>query len=533
MASETFHKGPWKTPFGARTGRVLLLASLVLSLAFSCTPPDRGIVVDGSLGGGAGESAGSGGALGGAASGGASFGGAGGDVAPSGGGTPGSGGAPLACEDSGDCNAPSAPICDEDSGDCRACDSGAECEAADPAAPVCSAEGTCVECISDDECSSAEPVCADGNCRGCAEHSECESLVCAIDGTCVEQTAVVYALAATGSYDSACGALDLPCRRFSDAMGHLGASRPYLVLIPTTEAFDEGSEGALVWPSGVDVTILGNSVEVLLTADPGIAIAGGGSVRLDQLVLAGTGPLEADPDQVLLHVTGGELEITGSVFKETQTSIAAYDAAVRVFDSTFSDVAGGVDVICTTDCAGVPAPRLERNRFENVSWGAISAQPAGAYIANNLLVETALETYSTGITVKAEAVVEFNTLVRSGNCGYNSLINCSGSGIVLRGNITHECTTLGLGGGTPCYGQIYSSLCPSPEYSLGEVTLPGTGNAAGDPLFVDDDGGDFHLSSDSPAVDRAPSAASDLENDLEGNPRPVGDGKDAGSYERQ
>ncbi len=52
----------------------------------------------------------------------------------------------------------------------------------------------------------------------------------------------------------------------------------------------------------------------------------------------------------------------------------------------------------------------------------------------------------------------------------------------------------------------------------------------GNPSFADSTTGDFHLSSDSPAIDIA-SAAGAPSDDFEFIPRPQGDGVDMGAYE--
>jgi hypothetical protein len=78
---------------------------------------------------------------------------------------------------------------------------------------------------------------------------------------------------------------------------------------------------------------------------------------------------------------------------------------------------------------------------------------------------------------------------------------------------------------------VYYS-CPNPEYSVIEVTYPGTGNVVGDPGFVDYAGEDYRLTADSIAVDLVQSSEGPGD-DYDGNPRPVGDDRDAGAFERQ
>jgi hypothetical protein len=66
------------------------------------------------------------------------------------------------------------------------------------------------------------------------------------------------------------------------------------------------------------------------------------------------------------------------------------------------------------------------------------------------------------------------------------------------------------------------------SYSDVEGGSPGTGNIDEDPLFVDFDGGDYHLSSGSPCIDAGIGVVA---YDIEGTPRPQGAGHDMGAYE--
>ncbi|MEE9129111.1 MAG: right-handed parallel beta-helix repeat-containing protein [Phycisphaerales bacterium] len=63
------------------------------------------------------------------------------------------------------------------------------------------------------------------------------------------------------------------------------------------------------------------------------------------------------------------------------------------------------------------------------------------------------------------------------------------------------------------------------RYSDVEGGWPGTGNIDADPLFLDPDNGDYHLSSGSPCIDAADNTAvpQGIDTDLDGNPRFVDD----------
>jgi hypothetical protein len=70
------------------------------------------------------------------------------------------------------------------------------------------------------------------------------------------------------------------------------------------------------------------------------------------------------------------------------------------------------------------------------------------------------------------------------------------------------------------------------RWSVGTIKL-GTHIIMGEPRFVDAENGDFHLRSDSPAINVGDDSVIEIEIDLDGNPRVVGGWIDLGAYEVQ
>ncbi len=130
---------------------------------------------------------------------------------------------------------------------------------------------------------------------------------------------------------------------------------------------------------------------------------------------------------------------------------------------------------------------------------------------------------------------DFGSL-RCETTGAVSLTNCSISGVELL-----EGVAVLTGNSTPVSLRncIFWSEGPNPEISGENVTVSysnirggyeGEGNISADPLFVDAENGDFRLRRGSPCIDSGTSEGAP-ETDIDGLPRPLGDGVDMGAYE--
>ena len=401
------------------------------------------------------------------------------------------------CQESSECPADD-PICSDDN-QCQDCDDAtavgdSDCLARDSTLPRCTAAGTCVECLGDGDCGGNTPVCSlePGLCRACERHSECPSEVCNWDaGSCAAATAIIY-VALTGTDSASCGAQLSPCRTIAGAQGGLAKvdiDHPMLRV-------REGLYNESIEVDGTAVRIVGTEVTVSppgSTNDPAVLVTDS-QVELEGLTLA--------------NASGGN-DADGVRCSGSSSTVALYLVAIAGNDDT------GLQ---TTDCAIT----VDRSEISHNDGGGISIRDAAFAITNSFIVDNGDAGATTWGGVKidngagyAPQLFDFNTVARN-----RALDDADSSGV--------DCTT-----GTAMVATnsiVYGGIGDAPAvdgcswaYSDIEsaVVVDGEGNISAPPKFVDDIGGDYHLQSDSPCLDKANTSAT-MTVDFDGDPRPAG-----------
>lgn len=100
-----------------------------------------------------------------------------------------------------------APICDAATLTCRGCSMSSPsddvgCKNRKPETPRCGPSGACVACLNNADCAARDlrkPACQNYTCQPCTQPSDCQSNICATDGSCVPNTQVLFVDNADGN----------------------------------------------------------------------------------------------------------------------------------------------------------------------------------------------------------------------------------------------------------------------------------------------------------------------------------------------
>jgi hypothetical protein len=381
--------------------------------------------------------------------------------------------------------------CSPDAGGCR---SNADCSS--PSAGVCDATANrCVQCTASDHaaCTGDAPVCGtDDACRGCAGHEECDSDACSFaTGSCAADTDVAY-VSSTGTDSSTCEK-SAPCASIAAA---LMTSRHYVKIHGTIDGavvVDKGrtvtllaDPGAMLMPgsggdvltvrdTGTSLTIYDLTITGAQKSSVGISLAGVAALSLIRVTvsnnagggIASAGALTIDHSIITSSGGGGPgISITGGALSLAQSLVSG-------------NRAGGVDVTGTMAKFAIVSNKFVENGSGDLGGSLIGAVSIRAnFSSTNLL--------------------EFNTFYKNLSADrIGAAIQCDPAAFTARANIMFgngTATNLDQTSGTCAH--VYSIAMPG--------TVPtGTGNQAGDPLFVNPTSGDFHLQTGSPAIGAA------------------------------
>ncbi|MGE0401936.1 MAG: choice-of-anchor Q domain-containing protein [Kofleriaceae bacterium] len=392
-----------------------------------------------------------------------------------------------------------APVCETATDRCVGCSGPADC-ARFSAMLVCDVDGggSCVECVGDGDCPSNEPICDAKQCRVCENDGECPSGACGEDGACVPEANVVY-LASDGVDDVPCSKT-MPCKQLEFGIRQTTTTRNHIAFAPGTyqaplRPHDFGSTQT----TATSVVVHGHGAVIRGGSDDGFLRIGipttirdleienqtvGSSYALGALVMTKL-------ERVTLRGDTG-MSITGGVVAEDLTIVA------------------GTIGIATSGSLTINRARISGGQ------NAIQSTNGAVDITNMIAFGT---TGTTVDLVGTSGTIAFSTVYNRSGTASPPGMHCQGPATIRASIIWTPVQTQTIG---------YTGACALSTSLVGPVSVAGGTNT--DPLFVNADAGNFHLSGGSPARDMAPSGPS---TDADGDPRPNGPGFDFGADEIQ
>ena len=404
----------------------------------------------------------------------------------------------------------------------------AECAAASDDLPFCGQDAICVGCLSDANCASnvAEAICdeVDFECRGCIENAECESGLCGDEGTCAAEANIVYVNDATGLDSGNCGTASTPCKT-------VGAGIDQVAGLRNTVLIAAGTYAERIAIADTNLALVGQGDVVVRTSlalsEQLVTVSGASAVVIENIEF---GMLAAATGADMISCTNAtaRLELRDVVLRGADdVGVVSTGCDLVIRESTIA-ASGGVGVHVTDGTLTLHATKIESN-----AKGGVDIDGANYSLVNNFITKNGGPASVTGgvrIEDTADRDEEFahNTLAhnsRVSGAGIGSALRCEVADVVATNNIfmLEDSSTADLVSGCSTQYSLFDSS---------STMAAGTGNISQEAVFVDAEALDFHVVSGSPGTDDAVAIAT-IVSDIDGDPRPRGDGPDMGADETE
>jgi Right handed beta helix region len=398
------------------------------------------------------------------------------------------------------------------------CQADAECAAETPVCDTAST-GTCVQCLPDraEACTGTTPACgSDSVCRACSAHADCASDACLPDGSCAEESAVVY-LEEAGTGASCTKAA--PCGSAITAVAQVTATRPIIRIDGSI-----GDPGTLI--TDKTVTFLGAA---------GASLQGGGQggQQAPVLDIRGTSKVAiydvtfSNARAVALRVDGVTAELTlvrSKVLAAQLEGVSVVSGKATISRSEISGCGGGTARRGIALISGELV--VERSMIADNGGGISIAEGQRFSITGSFIVGNRVAGGVDASKPGGNSVLAFNTIVDNRDEGTGATdaggVACDERDFTAPYNILFRNT-----GGASRYAQTVGN-CNFDGSFLSSNTRPETGSLG----FVKDSAPfDYHLSAASPATVRDVAGVACTGVDFDGDARPQGAGCELGADE--
>ncbi|MCD6290096.1 MAG: right-handed parallel beta-helix repeat-containing protein [Anaerolineae bacterium] len=215
--------------------------------------------------------------------------------------------------------------------------------------------------------------------------------------------------------------------------------------------------------------------------------------------------------------------------------LSAATATIRanLIYSNRSGLGGGVGVASGSTPAVLSGNRIWGNSAQ--SGGGVYIWFNPTYLDNNFIVDNQVTEEGAGIYVyKAKPALVHNTLARNtGGDGSGVFVDVDAAAVLTNTIIVSHTVgiTVTAGSTATLEATLWGSNAWANDTDWGGdgAILTGAVNIWGDPVFVDPDGGDYHIGPGSAAMNAGVGAG--ITTDIDGDPRPMGAGYDIGADE--
>lgn len=406
--------------------------------------------------------------------------------------------------------------------DAPSCTSNEECA---PPTPICDTiRSMCAQCIATQSsaCRGTAPVCgADDTCHGCTLDADCASMTCLPDGSCAEAGSVLYA-ATDGAATAGC-MLTEKCS-LARAIALIDGTKSTIRLDPGS--YDLATPLTL----GVNMHIVGRGAVIDRNASGvgGTLIIGSGAdITLDYVAVRGG---DGEPEGIGIVCTSATL--TGREISVNDNAAVGIYSTGCALTLTHAQVVGnqGIGIVVSGGSFAMARSAVLEN-----SGGGVSMTLALFDLENNVIAQNGNPGSAFGAVMISQIappgphVLDFNTIaVNAASSGLTPGVSCSviAKPLLFSNNIVYS----NISFPDPAKAQIEGVNCDWSYSDIAPGPLPGAGNIAVDPQFVDTFHHDFHLRVTSPVQDTADPAAT-LATDIDGDDRPQGAGRDLGADE--
>lgn len=392
----------------------------------------------------------------------------------------------------------------------KSCPSGQFCDLSrDP--PLCvtssldAAIDSAIACTtSSNSCPVDAPICdtASMTCRRCVEDADCTSGVCYESvGTCIDSSIVIYVDGATGDDNGECTDA-IPCRTISHALAHVDATRSFMRIAP-----GEYAQSAVINSSVVlsGTSRMADTKLKTLSIVPVLTVNGTGTV-----VTVETLQITSSPGAGIDVNNATTVKLFGMVLDGLQSGVNAQATRLEVRQSTFTGNNRAIEVSNNATLL------VNRSTMRGSRDQVIRITSSNYAITSSLFVDNErsinLEKQQGIIT----ALFDHNTVVGTTN---DFAVRCNSADTAITNSI--------FASNRP--PSIDTNRCTVRYTLASDMLAPGIGNLTGDPGFVG--ATDLHLGPASKAIDTADPQSTEPV-DFDGQPRPRGQFRDMGAYER-